>query len=62
MRLRDPERKQVAQATEAAILALRGELDHEPTAMLRGELGLPSRAQARRLLDQLTQKVWNVAA
>jgi hypothetical protein len=63
-RLRDPERKQVSQAKEAAILALRSELDMTPT--LRSELGLPSRVKRNgapcACSTSFTHKVWNLAA
>jgi hypothetical protein len=60
-RLSKEERTQVAQAKDAAIRALRGELEHEPAFALRHEVGVPSRVEALTLFDQLARDVWQVA-
>jgi rubrerythrin len=52
-RLSAAELLQVSRARDAAIAELRQELDHEPSAALRAELGMPSRTQALRLVDAL---------
>lgn len=53
------EREQVARAKLVAIRALRAELEEEPAAALRAELGVPSRAEALRLFAALEQRVWS---
>ena len=52
----------VAEARAAAIAELRRELENEPSPALRDQLGLPSRALALRLVDQLEARIWAPAA
>jgi hypothetical protein len=62
LQLSAEERAQVAAAQRAAIEELRRELAQEPSAALRAQLGLPSRALAVRLVDQLQGHVWRQAS
>jgi hypothetical protein len=61
-RLSAEELLQISRARDAAIAELRRELDHEPAATLRAELGMPSRAQALRLIDALAAHLVDVSA
>jgi hypothetical protein len=56
------ERARVVEARRIAIEELRRELADEPSAALRDELGLPSRALALNLVEQLEARVWQQAA
>ncbi|HEX6245950.1 MAG TPA: ferritin-like domain-containing protein [Polyangiales bacterium] len=57
-RLSPAEHAQVAEAKWRAIAALREELEHEPSAALREQVGLPTRAEGLRMLAELEQNVW----
>jgi hypothetical protein len=61
-RLSAEELLQVSRARDAAIAELRQELDHEPSAALRAELGMPSRSQALHLIDALAAQLTDPSA
>ena len=53
------ERRQVALARRDAIRELRRSVDEQPASGLINELGVPSRAVSRRMLDALESTLWS---
>jgi len=57
--LSDAQRRRVTRARRAAIAELYRMIEEAPSAAVQRDLGVPNAAQARRLADELGQRLWS---